>query len=203
MFICTKCDKLHETDWEDGVGRKEADSVTDAIIARLIEIKPPPDDPAYMAHFRQGVLDRAIEKTKNICDDCYISIETQFPLFTSISLNFVEEAIKHVAVLLAESIMLLPQSFRSEVCDTHLNMLPPLVKAELARRGSGNLYDAGQSLIAEVKRLIGETRDKKGENIDPELNDLLGQAEEQADNITEMLSEYKEEANDGDDSQQS
>lgn len=203
MFICTKCDKLHETDWEDGVGRKEAESVTDAIIARLIEIKPPPDDPVYMANFRQGVLDRAIEKTKNICDDCYISIETQFPLFTSISLNFVEEAIKHVAVLLAESIMLLPQSFRSEVCDTHLNMLTPLVKAELARRGSGNVYDAGQSLIAEVKRLISETRDKKGEDIDPELDNLLGQAQEQADNITEMLSEYKEEANDGDDSQQS
>lgn len=203
MFICTKCDKLHETDWEDGVGRKEAESVTDAIIARLIEIKPPPDDPVYMANFRQGVLDRAIEKTRNICDDCYISIETQFPLFTSISLNFVEEAIKHVAVLLAESIMLLPQSFRSEVSDTHLNMLTPLVKAELARRGSGNVYDAGQSLIAEVKRLISETRDKKGENIDPELDNLLGQAQEQADNITEMLSEYKEEANDGDDSQQS
>lgn len=203
MFICTKCDKLHETDWEDGVGRKEAESVTDAIIARLIEIKPPPDDPVYVANFRQGVLDRAIEKTRNICDDCYISIETQFPLFTSISLNFVEEAIKYVAVLLAESIMLLPQSFRSEVCDTHLNMLTPLVKAELARRGSGNVYDAGQSLIAEVKRLISETRDKKGENIDPELDNLLGQAQEQADNITEMLSEYKEEANDGDDSQQS
>jgi hypothetical protein len=200
MYICTKCDALNEDDWANGVARKEAESVTDSLMARLIEIKPPPDDEAYMTAFRKGVLETTIEKCRNICDDCYIAIEATFPLYTSVALAFVEKAIQQCGEILACTILTLPENIRAQAVDTHVPIITAMVKTELARRGSGKVSDAGQAIVDEIQRLISETLEEKGNLIDPEAEKLLADAQRESDALLEHLKEIvaEEESDDGD-----
>ena len=187
MYVCNKCDRLFDdSNWEDGLARKEAEAVCDQFIQDLCHIKQPPNDEHFQRMFREGCLNRVIDLCKNICDDCFIAASAEQPLQVALVLPMLEQATEEHTLMLAQLTMLLPAGMRDEIEETLYKGIPVKASAQLARLSGRNQGRAGLALLDEVKRLV-ERANLPDTQISDEGRALLDEVIKAADDVKQAI----------------